>query len=177
MVVWLIVGADTRMVAVLQYMRLLPVVAPAPLLVRFVLAPQGAYESVGAKEVEAVTTLGGALFTVGVAAVGAAIATRARIPSGALIGPLVLCAVLISTGLAGRGDRREPAGSASALAVGRGGVLDSDAEGGRLVRLDPRMGAVGRVLALGGSPGSIAIAHGSARTSDTSKGTVTPIVA
>ena len=132
-------GADTRMVAVLQYVRLLLVVASAPLLVRFALAPHGAYESVGAKEIEAVTTLGGALFTLGVAAVGAAIATRGRIPSGALIGPLVLCAVLISTGLF-RGVEppewlREPAFVIIGLQVGLG--FDRDVVR-RVARLAPQ---------------------------------------
>jgi membrane AbrB-like protein len=91
-------GADTRVVAVLQYVRLLLVVASAPVLVRFVLAPSGAYASAGPKEIEADTTLAGIVFTLAVAAIGAAIALRGRAPSGALIGPLVLSAVLISTG-------------------------------------------------------------------------------
>jgi membrane AbrB-like protein len=63
-----------------------------------VLAPGGTYESVGAKEIDAATTLAGIVFTLAVAAIGAAIALRGRVPSGALIGPLVLSAVLISTG-------------------------------------------------------------------------------
>jgi membrane AbrB-like protein len=91
-------GADTRVVAVLQYVRLLLVVASAPVLVRFVLAPSGTYAGVGPKEVEAATTLAGIVFTLAVAAIGAAIALRGRAPSGALIGPLVLSAVLVSTG-------------------------------------------------------------------------------
>ena len=50
-------GADARLVAVLQYVRLILVVLSAPLLVRFVLAPHGAYEAIGAKEIEAVSSL------------------------------------------------------------------------------------------------------------------------
>ena len=66
-------------------------------------------------------------------------------------------------------------GAPTALAVGRGGVLVLDAEGGRLVRLDPRTGAVGRVVELGGAPGSIAIADGSAWITDAANGTITRI--
>jgi membrane AbrB-like protein len=91
-------GADSRMVAVLQYVRLLLVVASAPLLVRFVLAPSGTYAGAGPKEIEAATTLAGIVFTLAVAAMGAAIALRGRAASGALVGPLVLSAVLMSTG-------------------------------------------------------------------------------
>jgi membrane AbrB-like protein len=92
-------GADSRMVAVLQYVRLLLVVVSAPVLVRLVLAPHGTYAAVGAKEIEVATSIAGVLFTVIVAAVGAAVALRGRVPSGALIGPLALSAVLVSTGL------------------------------------------------------------------------------
>lgn len=132
-------GADSRMVAVLQYVRLLLVVASAPLLVRFVLAPAGTYESVGPKEIEAVTTLSGIVFTLGVAAVGAAIALRGRVPSGALIGPLVLSAVLISTGLFGGVAPpewlREPAFILIGLHVGLG--FDRDVVH-RVARLAPQ---------------------------------------
>ena len=66
-------------------------------------------------------------------------------------------------------------GAPTATAVGRGGVLVLDAEGGRLVRLDPRTGAVGRVVELGGAPGSIAIADGSAWITDAANATITRI--
>lgn len=131
-------GADTRMVAVLQYVRLLLVVASAPVLVRFVLAPSGTYESVGPKEIEAATTLSGVIFTLGVAAVGAAIALRGRAPSGALIGPLVLSAALVSTGWFGGVAPpewlREPAFTLIGLQVGLG--FDRDVVR-RVVRLAP----------------------------------------
>lgn len=117
-------GADTRMVAVLQYVRLVLVVVSAPLLVRFVLARGGSYESIGPKEIEAVTTLSGFLFTVAVAALGALIATRLRVPSAALIGPIVLTAILVSTsrfhGIEPPEWLREPAFSVIGLQVGLG---------------------------------------------------------
>lgn len=132
-------GADGRMVAVLQYVRLLLVVGSAPLLVRFVLAPGGTYESVGPKEIEAVTTLGGMLFTLLVAALGAEVALRGRVPSGALIGPLVLSAGLISTGLFHGVEPpewlREPAFILIGLQVGLG--FDRDVVR-RVVRLAPQ---------------------------------------
>lgn len=57
-----------------------------PLLVRFVLAPHhGTYAAVGAKEIEAVASLHGYSFTIGLALLGAVIGTRLRIPAGALL--------------------------------------------------------------------------------------------
>ena len=85
--------ADARLVAVLQYVRLVLVVLTAPLLVRYVLAPHGTYAAVGAKEVEAVASLHSYLLTPLLALGGAWLATRLKIPAGALIGPLVLTAV------------------------------------------------------------------------------------
>ncbi len=88
-------AADGRLVAFMQYLRLLLVVLSAPLLVRFLLAPSGHYDALGPREIEATgSVLTNGLFTVGVAAVGAWAALRLRIPAGALIGPLVLGAVL-----------------------------------------------------------------------------------
>jgi len=84
---------------VLQYVRLMLVVSTAPLLVRFVLAPHGSYAAVGAKEIEAVASLHGYGFTIGLALLGAADGTRLRIPAGALLVALFLTALGGALGL------------------------------------------------------------------------------
>ena len=117
-------GADARLVAVLQYVRLILVVLSAPLLVRFVLAPHGTYAAVGAKEIEATASLHGYLLTIGLAALGALAGTKLKIPAGALIVPLLLTA--LGGGLGLWNDLqppetvREPAFIIIGLAVGLG---------------------------------------------------------
>ncbi len=118
-------GADARIVAVLQYVRLVLVVATAPVLVRFVLAPHhGQYAAVGAKEIEAVASLHGYGLTIGIALIGALVGTRLRIPAGALLVPLLLTALGGALGLYNDLQPpetvREPAFIIIGLAVGLG---------------------------------------------------------
>lgn len=116
--------ADARLVAVLQYVRLILIVFSAPLLVRFVLAPHGTYAAIGAKEIEATASIHGYVLTIGIAVLGALIGVRFKIPAGALIVPLVLTA--IGGGLGLWNDLqppetvREPAFIVIGLAVGLG---------------------------------------------------------
>lgn len=117
--------ADARIVAVLQYVRLILVVATAPVLVRFVLAPhRGEYAAVGAKEIEAVESLHGYGFTIGIALIGALLGARLRIPAGALLVPLILTALGGALGLYNDLQPpetvREPAFIIIGLAVGLG---------------------------------------------------------
>jgi len=91
-------AADARVVAFSQYLRLALVVLTAPLLVRYVLHPAGQYGAIGPKEIEVESSAGAYLFCAIVAAVGALLALRARIPAAALIGPLVLAAIFTGTG-------------------------------------------------------------------------------
>lgn len=87
-------GADARLVAFMQYLRLALVVLTAPLLVRFVLAPSGAYEALGPREIEATgSVVTNGAFTVAAALLGAWAGMRLRLPAGALIGPLLLGAL------------------------------------------------------------------------------------
>jgi membrane AbrB-like protein len=95
-------GADARVVAFTQYLRLALVVLTAPLLVRFVLHPAGQYGALGPKEIEVEASAGAYVFCFAVAAAGALAALRARIPAAALIGPLVLAALLTGSGLVHR---------------------------------------------------------------------------
>jgi membrane AbrB-like protein len=95
-------GADARVVAFTQYLRLALVVLTAPLLVRYVLHPAGAYGALGPKEIEVESSAGAYVFCFGVAVVGALVALRARIPAAALIGPLLLAAALTGSGVVHR---------------------------------------------------------------------------
>lgn len=95
-------GADARVVAFTQYLRLVLVVLTAPLLVRYVLHPSGEFGALGPKELEVQSSIGAYAFCVLVAAIGSVVALRARVPAGALIGPLVLAAVLTGTSIVHR---------------------------------------------------------------------------
>jgi membrane AbrB-like protein len=85
--------ADTRMVALMQYIRVVLVVLSAALLARFVLHPTGAVQqpALGMPAGQASTHLWLVyLLTAILATVGAWAGYRLRLPAGALIGPLVL---------------------------------------------------------------------------------------
>ncbi len=132
-------GADARLVAFMQYLRLVLVVLTAPLLVRYVLHPHvtGGYGAIGPKEIEVEASAGAYVFSALVAAGGAAIALRLRIPAGALIGPLVLAAVLTGTGVVHRVTPpefpRETAFTLIGLYVGMRFTRESIARVGRLL--------------------------------------------
>jgi membrane AbrB-like protein len=91
-------GADQRMVAVLQYLRVLLVVVLMPLAAT---AVYGGSTGSGAGGGTAGTPgwPAGLLFTVVCAGVGAVLGQVSRIPVGALLGPMLLAAVLDLTGL------------------------------------------------------------------------------
>nr|WP_204262717.1 AbrB family transcriptional regulator [Methylobacterium sp. BTF04] len=89
-------GADPRLVAFMQYVRVVAVVLSASLVARLltdVSTPGG----VAAAAAEASTPLSVAA-TLAIAAAGAGIALALRMPAGGLIGPMVLGAVLHATG-------------------------------------------------------------------------------
>jgi membrane AbrB-like protein len=88
-------GADPRIVAFMQYLRVTLVVLSA-LVVSRVLLPSGAHPpAIGATQFDPIGLLG----TLVVGSAGALAAIRLRIPAGALLGPMVLGAVLHGTGL------------------------------------------------------------------------------
>ena len=88
-------GADPRIVAFMQYLRVTIVVLSASVVAR-VLLPHGAHpHAAGAASFDPVAVAE----TVAVAAFGAWAAIRLKIPAGALLGPMVLGAVLHGTGL------------------------------------------------------------------------------
>jgi membrane AbrB-like protein len=132
-------GADARQVAFIQYLRLALVVLSAPLLVRYVVHPitTGEYGAVGPKEIEVEANLGAYIFCFAVASIGALAALRLRLPAGALIGPLILAAVLTGTGAVHRVTPpefpREAAFTLIGLAVGLRFTREAIVRMGRLL--------------------------------------------
>ena len=100
-------GADPRLVAVMQYTRVVVVIFSAALVSRFGLVPGTAPQPISAQGLQPSASQGVALvhdawltygLTALVAAVGAWAGTRLRLPAGALMGPLVLGVVLEELG-------------------------------------------------------------------------------
>jgi uncharacterized protein len=101
-------GADPRVVAVMQYTRVVVVVFSAALVSRFGLVPGRAPQPISAQGLQSTASEGVALvhdawltygLTALVAAVGVWAGTRLRLPAGALIGPLVLGVALEELGM------------------------------------------------------------------------------
>ena len=89
-------GADPRLVAFMQYVRVAAVVLSASLAARLLADVTGSGEASGPGETWSWTGLAA---TVAVAAVGYGLASLLRLPSAPLIGPMLLGAVLHATGL------------------------------------------------------------------------------
>jgi hypothetical protein len=87
-------GADPRIVAFMQYLRVTLVVLSASVVSRLLL-PGAHAPGPGAVSFDAVGLAG----TLVIAAAGALVALRLHVPAGALLGPMVLGAVLHGTGL------------------------------------------------------------------------------
>jgi uncharacterized protein len=101
-------GADPRVVAVMQYTRVVVVVFSAALVSRFGLVPGTAPQPLSAQGLQSSASQGAALvydawLTYGLTALvvtaGAWAGTRLRLPAGALIGPLVLGVALEERGI------------------------------------------------------------------------------
>ncbi|GJE62724.1 hypothetical protein MPOCJGCO_4859 [Methylobacterium trifolii] len=90
-------GADPRLVAFMQYVRVVAVVFSASLVARLMIEAPALAADAGATDA---AEAGSVLATLGIAAVGAAVALALRVPAGAQIGPMVLGSVLHATGLA-----------------------------------------------------------------------------
>ncbi|NUQ97601.1 MAG: AbrB family transcriptional regulator [Streptomyces sp.] len=92
-------GADARVVAFMQYVRLTLVVLSTPLLVRFLLAPHSAgFGLLGADEIEVENSLAGYAFLAAAAIAGGVLGVRLRLPAGALLGPVLLAAAVTAAG-------------------------------------------------------------------------------
>ena len=89
-------GADDRLVAFMQYLRVLVVVLFTPLLIALAFGDHHALVEVTAA-VEQVGTFGdlrGWALTLGLAVAGVVLAKRLHVPAGSLLGPMVLAGVL-----------------------------------------------------------------------------------
>ena len=149
-------GADARLVATIQYGRVLLVVASVPVLALIVGSgaegggiPGGGFGTGGGADGSAgleTTLAAAAAAAAAVAVVGVAVAALARLPAASLVGPLALAALVTATGLL---DVGVPGAIADAAFVGIGasvGLLFDRASLRRAGRLLPAI--VGAVLAL-----------------------------
>jgi membrane AbrB-like protein len=93
-------GADPRLVALMQYVRVVCVVVVASLVARLVL-PGGAPPVLphAAPPADLIGDLGPLAATLAVALVGTLLGVRLRLPAGGLLGPMILGAALHATGL------------------------------------------------------------------------------
>jgi membrane AbrB-like protein len=91
-------GADQRVVAVVQYLRVLVILAVMPLVATALPAGSGA---TAIRTGPAPPLWADLALTAGCGLAGVALARLTRLPAGALLGPMVLTAVLAATGLTG----------------------------------------------------------------------------
>ena len=139
------VGADARLVATMQYARVLLVVASVPALA-LLLGPGAGPPAGGAVGPEPSAGLEPVLVAVVLGLVGAGLAALVRSPAASLVGPLLLSAVAGATGLLPIAVPSVAAGAAFAV-VGASVGLSFDRESLRHAgRLAPYM--AGAVLAL-----------------------------
>jgi membrane AbrB-like protein len=106
-------GADPRIVAFMQYLRVTIVVLSASVVSRALLPPGTHAHAAGTTAFEPL----GVVETIAVAAAGAWIALRLKVPAGALLGPMVLGALLHGAGVV-RIAVPAPALDAAYLAIG-----------------------------------------------------------
>lgn len=94
-------GADARLVALMQYLRVLVVVLTASLVSHFILGAGPAAPAPAAAPMSAFgyATMQPVLATLAVAVVGGFLGLRLRIPAGALLVPMILGSALHSSGL------------------------------------------------------------------------------
>ncbi len=92
-------GGDERVVAVIQYLRVVLVTVSMPLVATAVYGASGSAGSAPAPDGGAWYT--GLLLTVGCGAVGVPLARLLRVPAGGLLGPMTVALVLTLTGVAG----------------------------------------------------------------------------
>jgi membrane AbrB-like protein len=93
-------GADARMVAFMQYLRLALVVLTMPALVALVFAPgAGHLQGLGAQEIEVPFSIGGWLFLLWAAPAGYLLGKLLRLPAPALLGPVLLAAIVTIAGI------------------------------------------------------------------------------
>lgn len=110
-------GADDRMVAVLQYLRVLLIVLLMPVVATAVYGASPGSGGSGTGDGGAGWPLG-LLFTAGSALAGVLLARLLHVPVPALLGPLVVAAALDLSGLSGGAEVPALLGSAAFVAIG-----------------------------------------------------------
>src|SRR3954466_1917621 len=131
-------GGDDRLVAFMQYARVLIVVLLTPLLVPLVFS---GHHVAGAAAVEAGSVFGHPadwLVTIALAVVGVVVARRIRVPAATLLGPMILSGAVtlaaIGGGFAVPPVLRETAFAVIGLRIGLRFTVATVRLGGRLVR-------------------------------------------
>lgn len=95
-------GADSRMVAFMQYLRLTLVVLSMPLLIRFVFDPGVAqFGALGPAEIEVAFSISGMLFLLWAAPAGYLLGRLLRMPAPALLGAVLVGAIATIGGFGG----------------------------------------------------------------------------
>jgi hypothetical protein len=89
-------GADDRLVAVMQYLRLFAIVMITPLLASVAFGA-----TTGGDNGNPLMTAGGLALTLAASAAGLLLARVARLPAGALLGPMLVAGALALTGTVG----------------------------------------------------------------------------
>jgi uncharacterized protein len=87
-------GGDDRLVAFMQYLRVLLVVILTPVLTALAFPGHHGAGSPAGTHTPALGDLDDWLLTLAIASAGALVASRARLPAAALLGPMILSAVL-----------------------------------------------------------------------------------
>jgi uncharacterized protein len=123
-------GADQRIVAVVQYLRVLLIVVAMPAVAALLPAGSGGSSPVSA----GAPWWADVLLTAGCAVAGLALAHWTRLPAGSLIGPMLVTAVLAGTGLSGGATVPGPLLEAAYVAVGLQVGLSFTRESLRAVR-------------------------------------------
>lgn len=94
-------GADDRLVAFMQYLRVLVITLLTPLLVPIAFGVHTHGGAAGSSTAPLLGTAGGWALTLLAGSAGALLGPRLRVPAPALLGPLILTAVLSLTGVTG----------------------------------------------------------------------------
>ena len=92
-------GADDRLVAFMQYLRVLVVVLITPVGIALFFGGQDAGAAGAAPAADTFADPADWLVTVVLAGVGAVVALRAKVPAGVLLVPMLLTGVLVLTGV------------------------------------------------------------------------------
>ena len=130
-------GADDRLVAFMQYLRVLVVTLLTPLLVPLLFHLHGSGGVGGTGGGPILGTATGWALTVGAALAGAALGPLLRLPAPALLGPLILTSVLTLAGVTGGTEvppiAREVGFSLIGLQIGLGFERDTLRQIARLI--------------------------------------------